>query len=85
MARAQMQMVNISFHEPLPFANLINRMNHGQLILAIERFRDLAGGRVDRSEAVIGEIRARGIIDTNQWLHLLLGLAFSRFRMVKCG
>lgn len=57
---------DIPLYEPLPFANLVNRMNYGQLILAVERFRDLAGGRIDRSEAVIGEIRARGIIDTNQ-------------------
>ena len=76
---------DIPFYESLPFANLVNRMNHDQLILAVERFRYLAGGQVDRSEAIIGGIRARGIIDTNQCLNLVLGLAFSRFRMVKCG
>lgn len=74
---------NVALHQPLPLAIIVNRMNQGQFIFAVEGFRYLAGGRIDWSEAVIGEIRARGIIDTNQCSHPFLLLDSEGFSVLE--
>ncbi len=49
-----------AFHEPRPFARLVDRVLEGYFVFAVQRFGDSAGYGRQRAKAIIAEVRAVG-------------------------
>ena len=57
---------NITFRQPLPFAQFVDGMNQRQFPFAVERFGNDAGLRIHRAKPVVGKVRAIRGINANQ-------------------
>ena len=60
---------DVAFAQPCPPAVFVDGMDERQLPLAVQRFGDRAGLRLDDAQPVAGEVRAVSRVDADHGVH----------------